>query len=346
MQGGAIIMHTDPQYVGVDVSKHHLDFVMPGTAQCCRVSNSAAGLAGLVRRLSRLERPHLVCEATGSYTRPLVRELAQRSIPVSRVNPRQVRDFARAAGQLAKTDAIDAALILRFAQAMQPPVSPPPAPAQVQLADLVRRRRQLVDMAAVEKQHAEHPEAELVRATITAHLAFLEGAITQLDAAIAAQIAAHPDMARRAGLLTSIPGVGRTTAAVLVAELPELGTIGPKQIAALAGVAPINHDSGQMRGQAHIAGGRRPAVGALRPLHGLPQRHPLQPAHQGLLSAPQGTGQTSQTCHCRRHAQAPDYRQRHAPTRHPVGAQRLISSPPTTRLLSPSKDEDRELTSR
>ena len=249
-------MRTDPQYVGVDVSKHHLDFVMPGTAQCCRVSNSAAGLAGLVRRLSRLERPHLVCEATGSYTRPLVRELAQRSIPVSRVNPRQVRDFARAAGQLAKTDAIDAALILRFAQAMQPPVSPPPAPAQVQLADLVRRRRQLVDMAAVEKQHAEHPEAELVRATITAHLAFLQASIAQLDAAITAQIAAHPDMARRAGLLTSIPGVGRTTAAVLVAELPELGTIGPKQIAALAGVAPINHDSGQMRGQAHIAGGR------------------------------------------------------------------------------------------
>lgn len=249
-------MHNEPQYVGVDVSKHHLDLAAPGLGQPSRVHNTPAGVAELVRRLSRLERPHLVCEATGSYTRLLVRELGRRAIPVSRVNPRQIRDFARAAGQLAKTDAIDAALIMRFARTMQPPASEPPEPAQVQLADLVRRRRQMVDMAAVEKQHAEHPENELVVDTITRHLAFLKAEIAGLDAAIAAHIAAHPTMGRRAGLITTIPGFGRTLAAVLVAELPELGSIGPKQIAALAGVAPINHDSGQMRGQAHIAGGR------------------------------------------------------------------------------------------
>lgn len=244
-----------PDYVGVDVSKQHLDLAVAGH-RVFRVPNSAGGLARLVARLAGLSRPHLVCEATGSYTRLLARELGLRGIALSRVNPRRVRELARADGQLAKTDAIDAGLVLRFAQLMQPEPDPAPDPAAIEMADLVRRRRQLVDMLAVEKQRREHPEAAQVRASIDEHIAFLSERIAVLDQAIAGCIAAEPELEQRAGLLRSIPGIGPATAAVLIAEMPELGHIGNKQVAALAGVAPFVRDSGTMRGQAHIAGGR------------------------------------------------------------------------------------------
>lgn len=255
MQGGAIMMD-QIDFVGVDVSKAHLDVAFPAARTAWRTANSTAGIAALGRRLAQLERPHLVCEATGGYTRSLVRALGGQGVAFSCVNPRQVRDFARASGQLAKTDAIDAGVILRFAQAMQPRAAPPPAPAQTRLADLVRRRRQLVDMLASEKQHADHPDDDEIAASIDRHLGFLTEQIKALDASIARQIEGDPGLIRRAGLLRTIPGIGAIVAATLVAELPELGLIGNKQIAALVGVAPINRDSGQKRGQAHIAGGR------------------------------------------------------------------------------------------
>ena len=242
-------------YVGVDVSKQHLDLALPGS-RVVRVPNTAAGMAQLLRRLAGLSRPQLVCEATGSYTRLLARELGRHGIAFSRVNPRQVRSLARAGGQLAKTDAIDAGLVLRFAQLMQPPPAPAPDPVALELADLVRRRRQLVDMLAVEKQRREHPEAPHVLASIDEHIGFLADRVAALDQAIAGRIAAAPELEQRAGLLRSIPGIGRTTAAVLIAEMPELGRIGNKQAAALAGVAPFVRDSGSLRGQAHIGGGR------------------------------------------------------------------------------------------
>jgi transposase len=242
-------------YVGVDVSKQHLDLAVAGS-RVFRVPNTPAGMDRLMVRLARLARPHLVCEATGSYTRLLARELGRRGIALSRVNPRRVRSLARADGQLAKTDAIDAGLVLRFAQLMQPPPTAVADPAALELADLVRRRRQLVDMLAMEKQRREHPEAASVRASIEEHIGFLSGRIGGLDQAIAGCIAAKPDLEQRAGLLRSIPGIGPTTAAVLIAEMPELGTIGNKQAAALAGVAPFVRDSGMLRGQAHIGGGR------------------------------------------------------------------------------------------
>ncbi len=242
-------------YVGIDVSKHHLDLAL-GSGLVERVANTRAGVLGLVERLGGLGRPHVVCEATGNHTRLLAQAMGARGIALSVVNPRRVRELARAAGQKAKTDAIDAGVILRFARLMQPEPSPPPVPQQVELAELVRRRRQLVDMLAGEKQRLEEPEAELVRASLKAHVAFMTDQVRQLDAAIATVIAADAALARRAGLLVTIPGIGSTTAAVLVAELPELGQIDKKQIAALAGVAPFVRDSGQLRGQAHIGGGR------------------------------------------------------------------------------------------
>jgi transposase len=255
-------MIATPDYVGVDVSKHYLDLAITGR-RVKRFGNTQAGLNGLVARLGELARPHLVCEATGSHTRLLRRELARHGIAMSRVNPRRVRELARAEGRLAKTDAIDAGTILRFAQLMQVKPDPTPDPAALALADLVRRRRQMVDMLAMEKQRLEHPETEPVSASIATHIDFLATQIAALDQAIVAAIAADHSMARRAELLCSIPGIGRTTAAVLIAEMPELGTIGNKQIAALAGVAPFNRDSGLLRGQAHIAGGRLSARCAL-----------------------------------------------------------------------------------
>ena len=243
-------------YVGIDVSKHHLDVAFPGPAKAWRTTNDRAGIAALARRAARLDRPQLVCEATGGYTRGLGHELAARGIAFSKVNPRQVRDFARATGRLAKTDAIDAGIILRFAQAMQPPATPPPAPVQLRLTDLVRRRRQLVDAAAQEKQREASPDTPLIATSVARHLAFLAAEIAAVDRAIAEAIETDEHLAHRAELLRTIPGVGSVTAATLVAELPELGSIGNKPIAALAGVAPVNHDSGLQRGQAHIAGGR------------------------------------------------------------------------------------------
>ncbi len=243
----------NPHYVAVDVSKVMLDVALPSP---WRTPNTPAGLKALTRKLDSFEHSHVVCEATGRYGRLLARTMDEAGIPFSAVNPRQVRDFARATGQLAKTDTIDARAILGFARAMQPGAMPQAPENQARLVERVRRRRQLVDMLAVEKQRLSGLDDAESLASIKAHLAFLEGQIATVDAQIAAEIASDAKLARRAMLLCSIPGIGAVTAAVLIAELPELGQCDNKQIAALAGVAPMNRDSGQWRGQAHIAGGR------------------------------------------------------------------------------------------
>ena len=244
------------QYVAVDVSKAALDIALPGANGVWRRTNSVAGIAASRRRLATLEHPHIVCEATGRYGRLLARQMGAAGIAMSIVNPRQVRDFARASGQLAKTDALDAGIILRFADAMQPARTPPTPENQARLAERVRRRRQLVGMLATEKQRLSGLDDAETLASIREHIAFLQGQIGQCDARITAEIAADATLARKAMLLESIPGIGATTAAVLIAELPELGIADKKQIAALAGIAPMNRDSGQWRGQAHITGGR------------------------------------------------------------------------------------------
>lgn len=251
------------QFIGIDVSGDHLDVAFADAGRVWRIGNDAAGLARLGRRLSRLERPHVVCEATGRHTRLLASALARQRVAMSRVNPRQVRDFARASGRLAKTDAIDAAVILRFAQTMQPAAAPPATAGETCLTDLVRRRRQLVDMSVAEKQRKHGLDDPRIKASLTQHLAWMSEQVATFDKLIADQIAAEPRLSRRAGLLATIPGVGAITAAILTAELPELGRIGNKQIAALAGVAPFNRDSGHKRGEAHIAGGRLSARCAL-----------------------------------------------------------------------------------
>lgn len=238
------MMSNASQYVAVDVSKAMLDIAMPGANRVWRSSNTVAGIAAFRKRLTAFERPHVVCEATGRYGRLLARQMGEAGIAMSIVNPRQVRDFARATGQLAKTDALDADIILRFADAMKPVPTPPTPANQARLAEQVRRRRQLVDMLSTEKQRLSGLDDVDTLASIRDHLAFLKGQISQCDARIKAEIEADEKLARKAVLLESIPGIGATTAAVLIAELPEPGIADKKQIAALAGVAPMNRDSG------------------------------------------------------------------------------------------------------
>ena len=247
-------MPNAPVFIAADVSKAMLD--MAASDGTWRTPNSLSGMAALRKRLARYDRPRMVCEATGRYGRLLARQMGEAGIPISIVNPRQVRDFARATGQLAKTDAIDAKIILRFAETMQPPETPQASENMARITEQVRRRRQLVEMLATEKQRLAGLDDIDTLASIRAHLAFLEGQISSCDARIQGEIASDEGLARKSVLLQSIPGIGATTAAVLIAEMPELGSADKKQIAALAGLAPMNRDSGQWRGQAHISGGR------------------------------------------------------------------------------------------
>lgn len=247
-------MHVSQGFmVGIDVSKAHLDVAVEGKRTVARFDNDAAGCGALAAAVAGAELA--VVEATGGYEMRIVRALMAEGIAVAVVNPRQIRDFARASGRLAKTDQVDARVICHFARAMRPARIPPIDDGRIALAALVTRRRQLIDMAVAEKnrlEHAPHAVAALIDETITG----LKTQLARVDAAIALAIEAEPDMTERRDLLLGVPGIGEVNAAVLIAELPELGAIDDKKLAALVGVAPMAHDSGTLRGQRHISGGR------------------------------------------------------------------------------------------
>jgi transposase len=241
--------------VGVDVSKSHLDVARHEHAGTMRYANAEAGLDDFVQDLQAAPPRLVVAEATGGYEIALVRALQRADIPIAVVNPRQVRDLARARGTLAKTDAIDAKAIALFGAVMRPRPLRAPASGRQALAGLVARRRQLIDMMTAEKNRLEHAEG-LIRQWIDENLSALKSQLANVDAAIALALETDDELARRRDILVSVPGIATLTAAVIIAELPELGHIGAKQAAALVGVAPINRDSGQYRGQRHIGGGR------------------------------------------------------------------------------------------
>jgi transposase len=241
--------------LGVDVSKAWLDLADDRSDGVRRIPNTAKAVAELVNELQTNPPSLTVVEATGGYELVLVGALHAAGLPVAVVNPRQARDFARASGRLAKTDAIDARVLARFGAAMHPPSLPPIDPDQAACAGLVARRRQLVDMIVAERNRLEHAGPS-VRGWILELLGTLKTQLAGVDAAIALTVEANPELRHRQRILTSVPGVGPLTAAVLIADLPELGTTDQKRIAALVGVAPINHDSGNHRGQRHIGGGR------------------------------------------------------------------------------------------
>lgn len=248
--------------VGIDVSKASLDVALSPGAERWTVGNDAAGVSALVPRLQALRPALVVLEATGGYERTAVAALAAAGLPVIVANPRQIRAFARAVGQLAKTDRLDAAMLARFGAQVRP--TPRPLPdAQAQALDaLLTRRRQLIEMLTAEKNRLT-AAVPAVRRGITQHIRWLERQLDDVDGELGALIEASPLWRAQDDLLQSVPGVGPVLSRTLLGELPELGRLTHKQIAALVGVAPMARDSGTWRGRRGVTGGRAPVRTAL-----------------------------------------------------------------------------------
>lgn len=241
---------------GIDVSKDRLDVAFSDGRSRPSVANDPTGHAGLVTIFTAQRPRRIVVEATGGYERAIVAELIAAGLSAVVVNPRQVRDFAKALGRRAKTDAIDAQVLAQFAEAIDPPLRPLDDPQTQALASLLARRRQLVGMHTAESNRLPHAHDRRVRQSIRNVLRLLEKQIAAMDDDLDGFIRQSPAWMEKVNLLSSVPGVGPQTARTLLAELPELGTASRQEIAALAGVAPYNRDSGQMRGQRSISGGR------------------------------------------------------------------------------------------
>ena len=253
-------MSTSAAFVGIDVSKDQLH-VATGTTVWI-ASNDPTGVAEVVERLKGLQPMLIVLEATGGLEVPTVAALAAAKLPVVAVNPRQVRDFAKATGRLAKTDTIDATMLAQFAEAVRPQVRPTCDEAARQLAALVARRRQLVEMLTAEKNRLMRA-SRAVAARIERHIQWLERELKRLDEDLQQTVRSSPVWRDKDDLLKSAPGVGPVIATTLLANLPELGQLNRKQIAALVGVAPLNRDSGTLRGKRTVWGGRAQVRAAL-----------------------------------------------------------------------------------
>jgi transposase len=243
--------------IGIDVAKDHLDLAVHPAGDAWQVPYTDPDLAALVTRLRALRPARIVLEATGGLELPLAAALSVARLPVFVVNPRQVRDFARALGHLAKTDRIDASVLAQFAEAAKDRLVPyglPDAQAQA-LAALVTRRRQVLSMLEAE-QHRLRTALPTVRARIERHIGVLQDELKDSNRDLAGLLEDSPAWRERDELVRSVPGVGPVLSATLLAELPELGSLNRKQIAALAGLAPMAHDSGKRHGKRRIAGGR------------------------------------------------------------------------------------------
>jgi len=250
-------------FVGIDVAKDRLDVHLRPSGETFAVARDGEGLAQLVDRLQTLAPQLVVMEATGGYETIVASAVVAARLPLAVVNPRQIRDFARATGKLAKTDRIDAAAIAHFAEAVRPPVRPI-ADAQARaLGELVARRRQVIEMMVAERNRRRRVTQSRVRRAIDRHLELLQTELSELEHDIDGAIRKSPAWQADADLLASVPGVGKATLRTLIAELPELGRLDRRKIAALVGVAPINRDSGTMRGRRTIAGGRPTVRSAL-----------------------------------------------------------------------------------
>jgi transposase len=254
-----MIIH--PGFVGIDVSKHQLD-IFDAAHGSERIANAGDAIASLVARLAAAG-DVVLFEATGAYDQLLGGALAAAGVHFSRVNPGRARDFARAAGFLAKTDKVDARMLAAMAQALKPPCQPPLDPERQRLARLGKRRDQLVAMRRQERtRRSECADAEMA-GDLDRHLAWLDAAILRLEGEFKALLDRSVTLNSAARRLRSVPGVGQITAATLLALLPELGSRSPKTIAALVGLAPFNVDSGKFRGDRSVRGGRKRVRDAL-----------------------------------------------------------------------------------
>jgi transposase len=243
-------------FVGIDVSSDRLDVHVLPSQEAFAVGRDSEGLAALIGRLEFLK-PHLVVlEATGGFEQTVAAALAAAAVPLAVVNPRQIRDFARATGQLAKTDALDAKAIAGFAAKVQPEPRPVPDEQARALGELVARRRQIIEMMTAERNRRRQLTGRRLIKGVDRMLAALQKELSELEGDIGGSIRGTPVWRERDELLRSVPGVGNIVARTLIADLPELGRLDRKQIAALVGVAPLNRDSGKMRGRRTTWGGR------------------------------------------------------------------------------------------
>jgi transposase len=248
-------MRTQPVYVGIDVAKCHLDVARHDEEEVWRVGNDQEGIDVLVTRLVELRPELVVLEATGGFEVPAAAALAARDVQVVIANPRQTRDFAKSTGRLAKTDTIDARGLALFAERVRPQVRDLPTEEARALGALVSRRRQIIDMITAEKNRLGFA-MKPVQKGIAKHIRWLERQLEDVDADLDSMIRDSPVWAAKRDLLQTVPGVGPNLSRVLIAELPELGQLSHRQIAALVGVAPFARDSGVFRGKRMIWGGR------------------------------------------------------------------------------------------
>jgi transposase len=248
-------MDTALTFVGIDVSKDRLDLAVAPLGRSWQCANEPSAFAGLLADLNALHPTLIVMEATGALELPVAAALAAANLPLAIVNPRQVRDFAKAKGQLAKTDRLDAAVLAHFAEAIRPATQTLPSAEQQHLSALLTRRRQIIEILVAERNRLATARPK-IQERIHEHIAWLQSELDDLDLELQRSIEASPAWRAAENLLRSVPGVGPVTARTLVADLPELGQTTPQRLAALVGVAPLNVDSGRYRGKRRIWGGR------------------------------------------------------------------------------------------
>jgi transposase len=249
-------------FIGIDVSKETLEFARYPSGECKSVAYEDTSIESLVGQLRELGPRLIVLEATGGFERSISRALTSAELPFTVVNPRHVRNFARATGQLAKTDRLDALILARYAEAVRPAMRPLPDEATQQLKALTTRRRQIIEMMVAEKNRlVSAPKA--VKQRIKAHLRWLEAELGRANKDLDQAIRQSPIWKENEDLLQSAPAIGPAVSRTLMAELPELGKLNRKQIAALVGIAPFNHDSGKFKGRRSIWGGRATVRGCL-----------------------------------------------------------------------------------
>lgn len=248
-------------YVGIDVSKEYLDVAVSGRREVQRIKNDDSGLELLKKQLEELKPERIVMEASGGFERRPLAAMQAAALPVSVVNPRQVRDFARSLGRLAKTDALDAHVLARFAEVLKPEPTRVSEETEEQLRALELRRRQLVEMIVAERNRMRM--APRTAKNIEKHVRWLEGEVKQVEKKLRGMVESDPGMQSKSAILQSVPGIGPAVTFNLLGGLPELGQLNRKEIAALVGVAPFNRDSGKMRGKRSVWGGRAHVRSAL-----------------------------------------------------------------------------------
>jgi transposase len=277
----------DAIYVGIDVSKDRLDVHVRPSGEAFAVARDGKGLEQLVERLRAVSVGLIAVEATGGFETIVAAAIAGAGLPLAVVNPAQVRHFAQAVGKRAKTDPVDAAVIARFAEAVKPEPRPLLGEAARLLAELVGRRRQIIEMLVAERQREKRAGNPRVRRSLGRHIKVLEKYLAEIDDEIGTLVRGSPAWREQEDLLVSVPGIANTVARNLLADVPELGTLDRRRIASLVGLAPFTRQSGCWKGRSAIAGGRAPARSSLFVAALVASRYnpPLKAFYQRLLAA-------------------------------------------------------------